>query len=151
MVCVLFDTNVYDLLANDLPTCQNIAALHARGFLTVIVNRTVAEELHKSPFRGVPNLFPIERVGNTVGRVGILRAGDSLGAGNVYYEHLGQSTKVNDALIADAASWHADWLVSEDERLRKRIGSIEAHVRTLSYAEFLERFESVRDNLQASS
>ncbi len=146
MISILFDTNIYDILAKDQATCESINLLASSNRIKVFVSRTVAEELYRSPFGGVPNLFSVEYVGNTVGRVGIMRAGDSLGSGDVFYEHLGKSLKANDALIADAASWHADWLVSEDERFRKRAGSITMRAHSMNYAEFRGKIQILLAN-----
>ena len=135
MISVLFDTNVYDLLANNGPVCETVNSRIHAGLIKVIVSRTVAEELLLSPFKKVPDLFPYEYVGNT-GRVDIMCVDDSIGAGEVFDMHVGNSMKLNDALIADAASWHADWLVSEDVRLRKRTNEQEIRCKAISFEEF---------------
>ena len=135
MPSLILDTNVYDRLAAAPELAERLRALIEAGEFKVIVTRTIAEELAKSPFGGVPALFPVEYVGNTVARADIMCAGDSLGDGEVYAAHLGQSAKGNDALIVDAASWHADWLVSEDDRLRKRASEIGIKSQVMSYAE----------------
>ena len=144
MISVIFDTNIYDLLACDELQRESIRILAAQGKLKVIVSRTVAEELGRSPFRGVPDFFPFEYVGNTVGRADIMCAGDSIGEGDIYDKHLGSSTKGNDAFIVDAASWHADWLVSEDERLRKRAAQIGMQAKSMSYQEFLSELNKCK-------
>ncbi|OOG55863.1 hypothetical protein B0E47_08365 [Rhodanobacter sp. B05] len=144
MTSVLFDSNVYDLLAQDSASCAHVRRLVASGNLRVIVTRTVAEELAKSPFGGVPDFFAYEYVGNSVGRVGVMRAGDSIGSGSVYDAHLGNSEKANDAFVTDAASWHAEWLVSQDKRLRKRASEIGMRAKPMEYSEFVAAL-----NLQA--
>jgi predicted nucleic acid-binding protein len=141
---VILDTNIYDCLEIDTATRSLVKAMVETGRLTVIVTRTIAEELWKSPFQGIPNFFKTEYKGNTVSRCGIMCAGDSLGSGEVFDTHLGGSRKVNDALIADAACRHADWIVSEDQRLRKRFGHINASCIMLSYDEFRTRLTSRR-------
>lgn len=141
MISILFDANIYAILSKNRATCESINLLASSARIRVFVSRTVAEELYRSPFRGVPNLFPVEYVGNTVGRMGIMCCGDSLGSGDVFYEHLGKSVKANDALIADAASWHADWLAFEDERLRKRAGKTTMRAHSMNYAEFKAKIQ----------
>lgn len=44
---------------------------------------------------------------------------DSIGAGQTFDAHLGNSRKINDALIADAADWLAQWLVTGDGSLTR--------------------------------
>lgn len=96
---IILDTNIYDFLAADSATRDLVKGMVDSGLLTVIVTRTVAEELFRSPFEGIPSFFKTEYQGNTVGRCGIMCAGDSLGPGEVFDAHLGNSKKVNDALI----------------------------------------------------
>lgn len=146
---IIMDTNIYDCLEIDTTTRTLVKAMVEAGLLTVIVTRTIAEELWKSPFQGIPNFFKTEYVGNTVSRCGIMCAGDSLGSGKVFDAHLGGSRKVNDALIADAACRHVDWIVSEDQRLRKRFGQLNARCITLSYDEFRTRL--MERNLMADN
>lgn len=138
MIVVLLDTNIYDMLEKHPDASEQVRNLVMLGVMKVLVSRTVAEELHASPFKGIPDFFPCEYVGNTVGRVGIMCAGDSIGNGNVFYRHQGNSTKRNDALIADAASWYADWLVSEDTRMRKRANEQQLRCKAIDFLEFAE-------------
>jgi predicted nucleic acid-binding protein len=137
MKIVLLDGNIYNSLAGDATTCEHITKLIEEGRLKVIATRTVSEELSGHPFYGIPKFFPVEYTSNTVGAVGIMCAGDSLGNGAVFYAHRGQSGKNSDALIADAASCKADWLVTEDRRLGKRLNEIPNRCKSLLYAEFL--------------
>ncbi len=136
MRTILLDCNIYDLLESDGSTVVNINKLIRAGSLKVLVTRTVAEELGKSPFQGVPKFFPTEFKGNTVGRLGLMTCSDSIGEGAVFDAHLGTSKHVNDALIADAASWMAQFLISEDIRLRSRISKVTSRCKAMSYAEF---------------
>ena len=133
---IILDTNIYDCLESDSTTRGLVKAMVKTGLLTVIVTRTIAEELLKSPFEGIPNFFKTEYKGDTVSRCGIMCAGDSLGSGEVFDAHLGKSKKVNDALVADAASWNADWVVSEDKRLRKRLCNLNTRCISMSFDEF---------------
>ena len=138
MITLLLDSNIYDILSKDREQCESICRLIAQARIKIVVTRTVAEELAKSAFGKVPELFPYEYVGNTVARADIMCAGDSLGAGEVYDQHLGESVKHSDAFIADAASWHADWLVSQDARMRQRTSEIKMRARPMDYGEFKE-------------
>ncbi len=143
---VVLDTNIYDTLTENPEYCTVIRTLIESGLLSVIVTRTVVEELFRSPFNGIPDFFPTSYELNTVSRAGIMKAGDRLGRGDVYCSHLGDSKKVNDALIADAAAVYADYLVSDDYRLRKRMQSIESRCKPLSFNEFLQVLETIAGN-----
>ena len=132
----VLDGNIYNFLERDVHVRSQVKNLIEAGALTVVLTRTVAEELWPSPFRGVPNFFPVEYIGNTVGRCGLLAAGDSIGAGEVFDSHKGNSKKVADALIADAADCCADWLVTDDGRMRRRLAKVARRCVALSYPEF---------------
>jgi hypothetical protein len=133
---VILDSNIYDRLHGDVDARALARRLIDRGNLIVVVTRTIAEVLYESPFQGVPDFFPTEYEGNTVSQCGIMCCGDHIGPGDVFDAHLGNSRKVNDALIADAASWFADQLVSEDLRLRTRLADSSLRCKVMSYGEF---------------
>ena len=143
MKIALLDTNIYDLLSDDPSTRKRINTLIEQALLKIIVTRTVWEELSEKPFFGIPKFFPVEFTANTVGVAGIMCAGDSIGSGDVFFAHLGESRKTNDALIVDAASWKADWLVTEDVRLRNRANDIPSRCKALSYIEFIRELQSL--------
>ncbi len=143
---VVLDANIYDTLRENPEYYGSIRTLIEAGLLNVIVTRTVVEELFRSPFAGIPAFFPTSYEPNTVSRAGIMKAGDRLGRGDVYCSHVGNSKKVNDALIADAAAVYADYLVSEDHRLRKRMQSIASRCKALSFSEFLKVLETMAGN-----
>ncbi len=136
MISAILDTNIYDLLADDEEQCERIRYLITRAHFRVVVTRTIAMELYSSPFNGIPDFFPWQYVGNTVGRAGMMSAGDSIGNGKIYDEHLGKSKKTNDALITDAAAFYADWLVSEDKRLYDRAKTINMRAKLMKYSDF---------------
>jgi rRNA-processing protein FCF1 len=138
MKTAIFDTNVYDLLAKDQSTAAIIRSAVESGRLKVIVPRVVAEELQASPFYGVPPLFPIEHLGNTVAHCGLFACGDRLGQGHVFNAHRGTSNKINDALVADVGDWNSDIVVSQDKRLRKRLNTQSIRCVAISYLEFKE-------------
>ncbi|MHB8845427.1 MAG: hypothetical protein ACYC7L_11860 [Nitrospirota bacterium] len=124
------------MLDKDASVKAKCRELIENGAMIVIVTRTISEELMPSKFGGVPDFFPVKYEGNTVARCGIMCCGDRLGRGEVYDAHLGRSKKVEDALIADAADVYADYLVTEDKRLGKRMVNISKVCKVLTYAEF---------------
>ena len=142
---IIFDGNIFDKIVNDLDLQELITLLAKDKILTVIVTRTIAEELMRSPFNGVPEFIPTEYMGNTVGRCGIMAAGDSIGSGNIFDAHKGNSNKINDALIADAADRDADYLISDDKRLRKRLFEVSKLCKPLSFGEFLKMLKKLKE------
>lgn len=134
---VILDSNIYDLLAVDAPTAELIRRKVDGATLEVIVTRTIAEELWLSPFKGVPPFFRTLFRGNTVGRADLMTCIDSIGPGHTFDAHLGKSRKINDALIADAADWLAQWLMSADDRLRSQMAKVATRCRPLSYDQFV--------------
>ena len=75
---------------------------------------------------------------------GAMRAGDSLGDAEVFRKHLGKSQKVNDALIADTAACKADWLVTEDYRLRMHLEKHQNRCNGMTYEYFLEELNAIQ-------
>lgn len=122
MITIIFDTNIYDQLAKDNETVAIINTLIQSGVIEVLKPRQVAEELSERP-DPLPDLMPTRAIGHSVGRAGIMRAGDFLGNGAVYDAHKGTSKKSDDASIVDVASWIADWFVTEDNRCFSRFPS----------------------------
>ena len=49
MIAILLDSNIYDRLAEDLATCERLKTLIRSANVRIIVSRTVAEELTRSP------------------------------------------------------------------------------------------------------
>lgn len=147
MIPILLDSNIYDLLAKDKNTCNLIDSLSRTRKLKIIVTRTVAKEIQRGPMVYMLQRFPVEFIGNTVARAGIMCAGDSLGGGEIFDKHYGDSSSaknLDDAFIADAASLHADWLVSEDKRMRNQIGRLDIRCKAMTYAEFLVALASLQ-------
>ncbi len=136
---VILDTNIYDKLDCDINAQVKLKELIDKGKLVVIVTRTIFEELKESPFGGIPSFFKTKYIGNTVSRSGLMCSGDSLGTGDLFDSHLGKSTKINDALIVDAADLKADYLVSEDKRLKKRMARVSQNCEVLSYSDFVTK------------
>lgn len=140
MKTVILDTNIYDKLRDKLITRKLIKNLIDKAKLLIIMPRSVAEELHLSPLKEVQSYFPIKFVGNTVGNVNMAVC-DAIGSGEVFNKHVGDSKKVNDAYIVDAADWYADWLVSEDVRLINRAAKISNRFRCMNYCQFLQELK----------
>jgi len=137
MKTILLDTNIFDKLADDAGACALLQKLSGQGRVRLIVPVTVRDELAGSPHQGLLEALPIEVVGNATPVAGLMRAGDFLGDADHYFKHKGVSNKEGDALVAAAAEFHADWLVSDDRRLAHRQWKLSKAVKTLTYAEFL--------------
>jgi hypothetical protein len=151
MKSIILDTNIYDKLNIDFCTRKIIKKLVKEGKLSMLMPRTVAEELFLSSLKEVSSYFPIKFVGNTVGNVN-MGVSDSIGLGEVFEMHVGESKKINDAYIVDAADWFADWLVSEDTRLRNRAAKISNRFRSMKYCEFVQELvilDQLHNNLKA--
>lgn len=140
---ILLDNHIFDRLKTDPDLCKKIHGLTVDLRIEIIVTRTIAEELYLSPHIDVLERFPYRYTGNTVGRSGLLRCGDSIGSGHIFYEHLGKSKKTNDAFIVDAASWLADWLVSDDARLCNRAKIVLKKCEVISFTNFESRILSM--------
>lgn len=140
---IILDGNIYNKLEIDSATRNKCRQLIEDGSMTVIITRTVYEELMPSKFNGIPDFFPVQYEGDTVARCGIMCAGDRLRKGEVFDEHLGQSHQVKDALIADAATVYADYLVTEDKRLRKRLADIAKSCKVLTFEDFASLVNSI--------
>jgi hypothetical protein len=144
---ILLDNHVFDKLKVDDNLCTKIRVLAEQKALEIIVTRTIAEELYKSPHTDVLQRFPYRYTGNTVAQTGLLCCGDSIGSGDTFYKHLGESKQINDAHIVDAASWHADWLVSDDKRLRRRAKPLLEKCEIMSFSIFNARILSMANEL----
>ncbi|RAS21515.1 hypothetical protein [Paraburkholderia bryophila] len=116
MINIVLDTNIHIRLEKEPTTVATITQLIEAGQITILMPRSVADELR--PKTGtLPNLFAVQRLGHSVARMGMMRCGDSFGAGAMYDAHLGNGGPKHkaDALIADVASY-ANWFVSDDAR-----------------------------------
>jgi hypothetical protein len=137
MHTLLFDTNIYDLLAGDQITCDRVKTGIARGSLRVVINSIVRDELAKSPFRGIPDFFPVELLADSVMVPGLAIPGLARpGKGNVFAAHIGSSKQGKDAVIADSASNFADAFISNDGRSRRRLQNLGTSCVCVSYHEF---------------
>lgn len=133
---VVFDCNCFDKLACASDVLCAMRARASRNELTVIVTRRLWTEICNSPHRELAASLPLRHVGESVMFAGGC-VGDRVGSGRLYHEHLGCSNKHDDALIADAADYDADLLVSEDNRLRKRMNEHAVRCKAISFDEFV--------------
>ena len=122
MKTVMFDGNIFDKLRDDESMRSVVSGACKRGSIRVVISPTVMLELKSSPFRGVPDYFPVEVVAESVAVPGLAIPGLAFpGKGEVFAQHLGESRQGRDAAIADSADAYADVFVSEDWRCRKRL------------------------------
>ncbi|MBK3823581.1 hypothetical protein [Paraburkholderia aspalathi] len=142
MIAIILDTNIYDRLERDDETVAMVNALIACGAVEILKPRQVADELSKRP-NPLPDLFPTRVIGHSVGRAGIICAGDFLGNGAVYDEHKGKSRKDADAFIVDVCSWVADWFVTEDNRCFARFPT-GTRCTPLRFQAFCERLVQIK-------
>ncbi len=140
---VVLDSNAYDKLAVSSRVQSIIRDLIRVGTLTVIATRCLWEEIEGSPHKDLALSLPLTLVGESVMFVngGV---DDRIGSGELYEAHLGASRQHNDALIADAAQFDADFLVSEDKRLRRRMAAYSNRCRPITFEEF-EELLTLRD------
>jgi hypothetical protein len=132
---VVLDCNIYDKLADDEGLVRVIQEKTANGQLVVIATRRLWDEICNSPHRDLALSLNPTHFGESVmfadGCVG-----DRVGSAKLYDLHLGDSNKVEDALIADAADYDADYLVSEDLRLRRQMTKFAVRCKAISFDEF---------------
>jgi hypothetical protein len=132
---VILDCNAYDLLCRSAKVLELVRLAISAGELVVLASEGLWQEVWQSPHRKMALSLPIEFVGESVLFCdGPCNSG--LGAGILYRAHLGASKKHDDALIADSADYHADYLVSEDRRLRKRMNDFAVRCRAISFSEW---------------
>ena len=140
---IILDGNIYDALAVDSQTRDAVAGLVRRGLVRVIATPVLVRELSQSPFKGVPDWFPVERESEGVAVLGHWPLGMArLGDGQVYNSHRGGSNKIADAIIADSAASLADVLVSNDQRCRKRLAELNTGCVAFTFEEFREWLQS---------
>ena len=139
MVIIVFDSNIYDKLAQDEATRETVKRRISESEIEVHVPRTVEDELQESPFRGVPDFFAVKLTSDAVFILGYSKLGYArLGDGKVYNSHRGASQKVKDAVIADTANTDCDVFVTEDNRCRDRLKASNPSCLCLSYDAFKE-------------
>jgi hypothetical protein len=132
---VVLDCNAYDLLSKEPELIEQVRAATAFGKLTVIAANSLWWEIWESPHRELALSLPMEYVGDSVTFCDS-PCNSRVGSGILYQAHLGTSKKHDDALIADAADYDADYLVSEDRRLRKRMNEYAVRCKAVSFSEW---------------
>jgi hypothetical protein len=136
---VVLDCNAYDLLGKLPQLLGEVRAAIATGELTVIATNRLWREVWQSPHRDMALSLPVKHVGDSLAFCnGPCNA--RVGPGTLYRAHLGTSKKHDDALIADAADYDADYLVSEDRRLRKRMNEHALRCSAVSFSEWSAMF-----------
>lgn len=137
MLKIIFDTNIYHKLHNRPDLQEKICHLINENKLMVIVPSTIYRELEVSPFKGVPNWFRTEIIGDSVFLCDYsLTDIDRVGEGDIYNAHKGNSEKFHDAIIADTSHTDADIFVSEDNQFRQRFKKISDLCKSMSFPEF---------------
>ncbi|MDO8444776.1 MAG: hypothetical protein Q7T53_01495 [Deltaproteobacteria bacterium] len=137
MYKVIFDCNVYDKLYHCPDLQGKISRLISENKLMVMVTSTIRRELEISPFKGVPEWFHTEIIGDSVFLSEYsLTDVDRVGEGDIYDVHKGHSKNFRDAIIADTAHTDADIFVSEDNRCRQRFKKISDSCKSMSFSEF---------------
>ncbi len=137
MLKITLDSNIYDLIALSPEIKDTVNSLSERGDILIQAPEFVVRELEDSPFCGIPDWFQVEVTTDSVFVVGVTPFGQgTLGGGTIYDEHLGNSKKYKDAVIADTAHGHSDILVTCDNRFRKRFQNISTECKVLVYTDF---------------
>lgn len=140
---VVLDCNAYDLLAGAPTLLKEVRTAIGASELAVIATTRAWQEVWDSPHRNMALSLPVKVVGDSV----MFCDGPCdarVGPGALYRAHLGTSKKHDDALIADAADYDADYLVSEDRRLRKRMNGHALRCKAVSFSEWAALFLASR-------
>ncbi len=137
MINITLDSNIYDLIDVSKDTKKTIRLLIDTGVICIHAPEHVIHELENSPFNGLPDWFVIEEVRDSVFVAGITPYGNgTLGGGRVFDEHLGDSKKYDDAIIADTAHSSSDILVTNDGRFNHRFAKASKSCKVLNFSEF---------------
>ena len=137
MINITLDSNIYGLIDVSVNTKKAIRVLVNARKITIYAPEHVIHELEKSPFNGLPNWFCIEKVRDSVFVAGITPYGNgTLGGGRVYDEHLGDSKKYDDAIIADTAHSNSHILVTNHGRFNRRFTKLSNDCKVLDFLEF---------------
>jgi hypothetical protein len=144
---IVLDCNAYDILENEPKLVDEVHAAISVGELTVIAPNSLWWEIWESPHRELLLSLPAKYVGDSVMFSGG-PCNSSVGGGTLYRAHLGASRKHEDALIVDAADYEADYLVSQDHRLRKRMNEHAVRCKALSFLEWRAIFNTMRATLK---
>jgi hypothetical protein len=136
------DANIYDRLETDDNTRGHIRRLVDGNSIEVVASPVVVAELRASPFKGIPEWFRVSVLPEGIAIAGIARSGMArASAGVVFKQHLGESRKGADAIIAHSANSMQAVLVSEDRRCRERLKSLSDPAHAMDYDEFRKFIE----------
>lgn len=133
----LLDGHIYNLLGDDTSAREDVRLLIELGETQVVATPAVVLELQRSPFGGIPPWFQVVVQPEGIAISGLARSGMARSsAGRMYRDHLGQSRKVFDAVIAHSAHSMGATLVSDDRRCRERLKRLAGDDSAITYAEF---------------
>ena len=105
-------------MAQHLDIRAAIRQLIEANRITILVTPTIRDELNNGP-DGFPTWFPIQAIQESVFILDSSQLGEvRLGDGTIYSAHKGQSKRIADAKIADAAGTDATIFVTDDTRCR---------------------------------
>jgi hypothetical protein len=134
---ILLDSNIWNVLADDEAARARIVGLVAAGSMRVLVPDTLDREMQNSPWKGIPDWFPTEKVSDAPFVLGHSRLGRArFGSEATYSRHKGQSRKISDAVLASVASMDGAILVTEDRRAQRRFADIAGESRSIDYRRF---------------
>lgn len=141
MTKVVLDSNVWDKLALSTEAQNRILSLCNDRRMEILVPDTLHQELMSSPFKGIPDWFPIRIITDSVFVLNQSWLNHArLGEGKVYKQHLGESSQRKDAIIVDTTDTDADFFVSEDIRARTRYAALRGSEKSMNFREFCKRF-----------
>ena len=135
---LLLDGNIYNLLEAEPAVCAKIRSLADLGFIQIVASPILVTELQRSPFRGIPAWFNVVVQPEGIAISGLARSGMARSStGAMYRQHLGESRKGFDAIIAHSAHSMGATLVSDDRRCRERLKRLAgAAGSAMTYVEF---------------
>ena len=153
---ILLDGNIYNKIEPDSSLIKKLNGLIKLEKVTIICNRVVERELIESPYGGIPNWFPVKTINEPGAFIGYAiiapnnvdpndeRYSKIMPDVSTYSEHRGISNNSSDAIIADTVLRTCDYVVSEDNRLRRRLSltPFKTSCKGITYAEF----KSILDN-----
>ena len=137
MIRVMLDSHIYDALDADVEMQISIASKVGLNSIEIIVSPTIIHEMSKSPFRGVPDFFPVVQVSEAVAICGHAIVGlCRISEGMIYKAHLGKSKKARDAMITETAEFDCGIFVSDDKRCRERFKRVATNCKAMDFNDF---------------
>jgi predicted nucleic acid-binding protein len=133
----LLDGNIYDLLDLEPTVREQIRALIQMSSVEIVASPVLVAELRRSPFGGIPDWFAVSVNPEAIAISGRARSGMARSStGEMYKQHLGESRKSRDAILAHSAHSMRATLVSRDRRCRERLKLLAGAGSALTYEEF---------------